>query len=646
MLRSWSPVWIPWLFLVVVSPFSASAAPPPPAEAFAALPQFSELHISPDGKTLAWQEQSGEIRRIVMFDIASRQERRSVRIEPPMTPHSMTWVDANTLLLQVKVDVTIRRTARGHEYEYYRTLALDLSGGEPRGMLMTGKERTITSELLISDKVAKPQTIIMATLDHQYTSSQEPISLFEVNTRTGDGTRIELGTPYTDQWLVDQDGAPVARSEWHASGKIYRILAKNPSGWHDILHRENHDKLRLYGLTPDNSGVVVLSAAEQGRVSVVALPLDGSSARVLLEDRDHDVAEIIRDGFSGKPVAAVLDGIDDDVRWFDPAAEKRHEVVARAFPGKRVRLSSESEDRLRLIANVDGPSNPPTYYLIDLQTHRADIVGEAYPALRSASLGEAKPVTYKARDGVEIPAYLTLPPDSRGKSQPMVVYVHPGPNLRDHREFDWMAQYFASRGYVVFQPQFRGSSGFGESFRIAGHHQWGGLMQDDVTDGVKALIEQGIADPRRICIVGEDYGGYAALAGVAFTPELYACAISLNGISNLPGQLAYMSEHGFDQEEAIYWNDDIGSRFDPKVVASSPINAVTKIKSPVLLIYSDQDTLVPPYQSEGFAQALKKSGGSVALVKLSGEDHWLSHTESRVTMLKEVEAFLAKPLHN
>jgi dipeptidyl aminopeptidase/acylaminoacyl peptidase len=511
-------------------------------------------------------------------------------------------------------------------------------------MLMTGTERTITSELLVSANSAKPKTIIMATLENLRRPGREPISLFEVNTLTGNGTRIALGTPNTDQWLVDHDGRPVVRSEWQAGSKDYRVLVKSGSLWREIFHQENREKLELQGLTPDNSGIAILRASDKERIKLVALPLDGSSVRALVEDRDHDVAAVVRDGFSGKPVAAVLDGIDEEIRWFDSPAEQRHKAVTQAFPGKRVMLRSESEDHLRLLADVQGPSAPPTYYLIDLQTHKADIVAEEYPSLGNAKLGDVKAITYKARDGVAIPAYLTMPPNGPEKNQPMVVYVHPGPNLRDHLEFDWWVQFFATRGYVVFQPQFRGSTGFGEAFRTAGRHQWGGLMQDDVMDGVKALVEQGIADPHRICIVGEDYGGYAALAGVAFSPDTYACAISVNGISNLPEQVAFNLDHGFDQEEASFWHDDIGSRFDPQLVARSPINAVASIKSAVLLIYSSEDTLVPPNQSEAMAQALKKSGKPVTLVKLSGEGHWLSRSDGRITMLREMETFLGKQL--
>ena len=190
-----------------------------------------------------------------------------------------------------------------------------------------------------------------------------------------------------------------------------------------------------------------------------------------------------------------------------------------------------------VVVAVDGPKKPLTYYLLDRTTHNAQVIASSYPGLDAADLGEMKPYPYKARDGLDIHSYLTLPPGSAGRNMPLVVMPHGGPDARDMLGFDWMGQFFASRGYAVFQPNYRGSSGYGHKFTEAGLHQWGLKMQDDITDGVKKLIADGIVDPRRVCIVGGSYGGYAALAGATFTPDLYACAVSFAGVSDLPKML-------------------------------------------------------------------------------------------------------------
>jgi dipeptidyl aminopeptidase/acylaminoacyl peptidase len=227
----------------------------------------------------------------------------------------------------------------------------------------------------------------------------------------------------------------------------------------------------------------------------------------------------------------------------------------------------------------------------------------------------------------------------------MVVLPHGGPESRDARAFDWLAQFLASRGYAVLQPQFRGSTGYGEAHRKAGYRQWGRLMQDDVSDGVKALIEQGIADPKRICIVGASYGGYAALAGAAFTPELYACAVSINGVSNLPAMLSFEETYsGKDSDSVSYWKDHIGSRTSPEVISRSPSRAAANVRAPVLLLHGVNDSVVPITQSREMATALKSLAKPYTLIELPGEDHWLSRSDSRTRVLTEMEAFLATHL--
>jgi dipeptidyl aminopeptidase/acylaminoacyl peptidase len=299
-----------------------------------------------------------------------------------------------------------------------------------------------------------------------------------------------------------------------------------------------------------------------------------------------------------------------------------------------------------VLAQVGDHDNPVVYYLVDFSRGTADVVGDHYPALEKVKHGEVRALTYKARDGYDIPAYLTLPPDAPNEKLPLVVMPHGGPESRDETEFDPFAQFLASRGYAVLQPQFRGSTGFGEAHRLAGYQQWGGLMQDDVSDGVKALVEQGLADPRRVCIIGLSYGGYAALAGAVFTPELYACAASINGVSDLPAMLGHVAKkHGKESDSLNYWRRHIGgAATDAHVVARSPARGAQHVRAPILLIHGADDTIVPMSQSEAMARALKDVGKPHTLVKLAGEDHWLSRSETRTRVLKELEAFLAAHL--
>jgi dipeptidyl aminopeptidase/acylaminoacyl peptidase len=352
------------------------------------------------------------------------------------------------------------------------------------------------------------------------------------------------------------------------------------------------------------------------------------------------------DPYSGAPLGAWIGGASYTQVWFDQDAKHRREVLSHSFPHQQVSVVAESTNKQLTVARVSSPSNPATYYLIDLATHRASSIGSEYPKLADVKLGEVVDFSYKAHDGTNIPGYLTLPPDAPHAALPLVVLPHGGPASVDSGDdFEWLRQFLATRGYAVFQPQFRGSAGYGEKFRHAGERQWGLLMQDDITDGVHALIDKGQADPHRICIVGYAYGagysGYAALAGAAYTPDLYKCAISVNGVSDLPRFLGFQIEKaGEYSNDVAHWRAMIGGPNDANVLDRSPARAAARFAAPVLLIYSAGDAVVPPNQSTLMAENLQKAGKRVQLVELPGEDHGLSHSTTRLDSLEQIEKFL------
>jgi len=257
-------------------------------------------------------------------------------------------------------------------------------------------------------------------------------------------------------------------------------------------------------------------------------------------------------------------------------------------------------------------------------------------------------ITYKAADGLEIPAYLTLPRGRDAKALPLVVLPHGGPASRDQPGFDWWSQALASRGYAVLQPNFRGSTGYGEAFLQKGFGQWGKAMQTDLSDGVRDLAKRGLIDPKRVCIVGASYGGYAALAGATLDRGVYRCAASVAGPSDLPlmlqdNQKKYQTR---SNSGLRYWLSFMGADGikDPDLQVLSPARLADKVEIPVLLVHGKDDTVVPYAQSTVMAAALKKAGKPVDLVTLAGEDHWLSRGATRDQMLTAIVAFLEK--HN
>ena len=640
---------------VAAATFAAPAnAVPPPPEAFGTLPRQTDVVLSPDGHWLAWADYAEAKPRIVMFDVLARKMQRILAVPDQVKIRRLLWNDSETLLILLS-QTSEAKVATEVSREYYRTLAHDVSGGPGRmlpinnGGTSVGK-RTGSTLVEHSNKAAlayvvaarttKPQTVIMGT--YGVCNAVIASCLLEVDTRTGMGTVVKVGNRFTTNWVVDRDGHAVAREDWDWKKNAYRVYALAGDSIREILRKDDSEHPQIAGLLSDGSALVLLAANGRSHQAAWALPLDGSSLRLLVEDPDADITNTYQDPYTGAIVGAYVSGTKTTIHWLEPSAQQRNEVLERAFAGREVEVYSWTADGSKTLARVETPSTPPVYYLVDFTTHKADIAAEEYPALAGVPLGEFKEISYKARDGTAIPAYLTKPAGKSTGRVPLVVLPHGGPNARDYPTFDWLVQFLASRGYAVLQPQFRGSTGFGDAFREAGYHQWGGLMQDDVTDGVHAMIEQGIADPRRVCIVGASYGGYAALAGAAFTPDLYACAASINGVTDLP---ALMREEvpiyqGTISSSLSVWKARIGGPNDAQLAARSPINAVQSIRAPILIVYGTGDGVVPNEQSQRMARALSAAGRSVTIVTLPGEDHWLSQTTTRIQVLRELESFL------
>lgn len=650
--------WI--LASTALAPVIAShATEVPSAEAFGAIPAVSEVELSPDGKLLAWSEPAPKGQLAVVFDLDAHARKRSVALEPESKLRSLQWADNETLLITISVFATYGERNAADHYEVFRTYAYDLSTGKSSMLLMAdGTRQLVTSARLLASRTPKPKTVIMSTLDFSELNAKQQTGtrltvgrkdegwvsyVFQVDTRTGKGTPIESGTAFTYEWVVNRNGEPVARSEWNPASTLFTIEARASLGWKEIFRSKDQGTRDIYGLTSDEKSIVVSSTTSAGRSGLWTLPLDGSAAGAPLLEDENDVSDITYDRITRTPVSASLGGAQQELRWLDKDAEKRFRRVAGAFKGKRVAVYGRSEDGQRVLARVDAPSSPPVYYFVDFSKGTADTVGEEYPALIDVKLGEVRAISYAARDGASVPAYLTIPPGSDGKNLPLVVLPHGGPEARDDYAFDWWAQFLAVRGYAVLQPQFRGSTGFGTAWEVAGRRQWGGLMQDDVTDGVKAMIAQGLADASRVCIVGASYGGYAALAGAAFTPDVYRCAVSVNGVSNLAGMLSYQKEHsGAESNQLAYWRDHIGSTSD--ALERSPAKAATQIRVPVMIMHAVNDTVVPESQSREMVRELEKLKKPVTFVSLAGEDHWLSQTGTRTQMLKELDKFLSAQL--
>jgi dipeptidyl aminopeptidase/acylaminoacyl peptidase len=307
-----------------------------------------------------------------------------------------------------------------------------------------------------------------------------------------------------------------------------------------------------------------------------------------------------------------------------------------------VQLTSWSDDHKKAVVRVESLTEGPAFALVDLTAKTAAWIGPEYSGIGPDDIAPIKPVVYKAKDGLEITGYLTLPRGKAAKNLPLVVLPHGGPAARDSLHFDWWSQALAAQGYAVLQPNFRGSDGVTESLLKAGYGEFGRKMQTDLSDGVRDLAAQGVIDPKRVCIVGASYGGYAALAGATLDTGVYRCAISVAGPADLPKMLR--AERKDSVAALRYWKNFMGvdGPDDPELIEISPAHHAEKDDIPLLLIHGKDDTVVPYEQSQFMAAALKKAGKPFDFVTLESEDHWLSRGDTRQKMLKAVVDFLKK----
>jgi len=466
--------------------------------------------------------------------------------------------------------------------------------------------------------------------------------LYRVDLDTGAFQIAAEGQSSTKDWLVSPAGDVAARLIYNQANGDWRIMSSKWSG--SVLGSGRAPigdvGIRGFGRTPDT---VLIRLDQEGRDIIREVSLINGDT---VATYDTDVA--------GFPVADdatrlwIGSSLAEDAQidtLFSPVHQARLTAALKAFPGYVARMTSHSADFNRLIVRTEGGDDSGTYWLVDIAKRSAEPIGAPYPSVRRTFVGPVRWLDYKAADGLAMRGILTLPPGSIGKNLPLVVMPHGGPEAHDGLRFDYWAQAFASRGYAVFQPNFRGSTGAGKAFHDAGFGQWGRKMQTDVSDGVAELARQGVINPQRVCIVGGSYGGYAALAGVTVQQGLYRCAVSYGGVSDPETMLTYVRDRVGAVSAAVRrWKHFMAADSGADVDDVSPARLAGRADAPVLLIHGKDDTVVPITQSTKMERALRAAGKPVELVTLPGADHWLLQEDSRIAMLKASVAFVLK--HN
>jgi len=632
--RTTIPVAVAAICLAVgfADPVRADSAP---ATVLGQMPSLEDLAISPQGSRLAFVRTEGDQRIVTIRSFRDPKAAHGLRIGDQKLRH-ISWVDDNLLLL-VLSQTTLPLGMEGSRDEWEtaqifdartnRSLPIDLRVDRLETMnAVAGPPRV---------RIVNGRTMLLVKGYYVFANELKS-AMFWFDPEKSRSSVLDKTEFSSAQWLVDDAGAVVARKEYNDSTHHWTIKVRSDN--HMVAAASGESELEppsLLGLSPHPGfAIVSVKDGEQFRWKNLSL-VDGKIGE---DFRDGDpLHELLFDRASQRIIGGRTQNEKQYV-FFDSERQKSWDAIAAAYGDANVTLVSYTDDFRKLIVQVDSGALGHYDELFDLDARRGVKIGDVYDGV--TEIAPAQYIEYPAGDGLQIQAVLTLPRGRDPKNLPLVVLPHGGPSDHVTTHFDWLREAIAREGYAVLEPNFRGSD-LDWDFERKGFGEFGRKMQTDLSDGVRHLVSQGTVDPKRVCIVGASYGGYAALAGAALEPDLYRCAVSIAGIADLARMLRWEdSENGHRVRH--YWDRYMGvtGPRDPVLKEISPIEHVAAISAPVLLIHGKDDTVVAFDQSEVMRDALRKAGKPVEFVTLKKEDHWLSRSETRSQMLRETLRFL------
>lgn len=651
------------LVLALLPAWTASPAANAPfdaAKAFGARPSVTAMHLSPDGMSvtyLASTQGTGSIAYTLGLTKGSAPKPALSSDGKPWRLEDCHWVSNDRLaclIYAVINDASIGNT------RMTRMVAVDADGKNlrilstrqnnySRGLQLGGGE---IIDWLPDETGAVLMTRVYLPDDHvgtRLTSSAQGLGVDWVDTRTLAVKQVE--PPRTDAIGYITDGRGTVRIvetiQTHIGGEqstgilgfSYRLPGSRE--WHKLSNYNALDRSGFYPEVVDHDRNVAYGYKKKGgRLAIYSVALDGSlKEELIFAHPDVDVTGLVQIGRQNRAVGAFYATDVGRVDYFAPEMQALVHALSKAVPQSLLDIIDSSTDETRMLISTTSDVDPGVYYVFDRKTHQLQTFLVRRNELEGVTLAHVKPMTYPAADGVQIPAYLTLPPGHEdAKGLPAIVLPHGGPSARDEWGFDWLAQFFAARGYAVLQPNFRGSSGYGDTwFQENGFKSWQ-VAIGDVLDAGRWLVREKIADPAKLAIVGWSYGGYAALQSAVVDPTVYKAVVAIAPVTDLPGL----------KEEHRYWSDfELVSGYvgdGPHVHDGSPVEHADKIKVPVLLFHAEHDANVSVQQSRKMAARLKSAGGKVELVTWEDLDHQLEDSSVRAQMLARTDAFLREAL--
>ncbi|MFM7402863.1 MAG: alpha/beta hydrolase family protein [Erythrobacter sp.] len=585
------------------APAPAAAAPvetlPPsiPASQFAARPAFWDAKLSPNGVMMAFMRYKDGNPIFVISDTVSGKLAGAVALEPSDDFEWYRWVGDGKLLLSVSTPGDFF----GDEVRYTRLFLFEVSTGALTRLF--SRSTVVENDNVIH--VAKDGSYILVAI--QQTPYDYPAVQRHDLAPNGKITTVQQPREGVWNWDADDQGV-VRMGTGFVDGKLkvyYRATAGGPLALVARLQDDDREGLwdTLQIVNGSDEGYV-LSEGENGRVALRRFNFAKREViETVYEHPDLDVeSAVLREG---KPFAAFYTSDRDEVHWFDPEMARHDRGLRKALGAGEVWMVSRSENNARMLVYAGGESDPGVLYLYDPAAKLLREVSQYRPGLDYRSLAKPKPVRYTARDGTPIRGYLTLPRGREAKALPLIVMPHGGPfGVRDKLEYNDEVQLLANRGYAVLQPNYRGSGGYGNAFFALGNGQIGRKMQDDLDDAMDWAVAEGIADPKRVCVVGGSYGGYAALWAVLRNPERYRCAASWAGVTDWTKLLKY--DRGYLSKRVNkVWSAKVRGDGTADLDTVSPYRAAEQLSRPVLLAHGTKDQRVPMSQYNVFEKAAR-----------------------------------------
>ena len=627
------------------------AAPAAPLEVYGKLPVMDQVSISPDGTKVAFVQPVDGKQAVVVDQLNPASAVTSL----PGTDakvRALIWADS-THLLVVKTQAASAPDVQSDPNEWHMVQTLDVGRHKVTALLDldSGGPTRSSGPPAMNVVIGKPQprlvkgrpTVFAHGVAMAEGGRMAP-TLLSVDLETGHAVVLDRAPtgPSERDWIIDSQGELLAQATHDPVSNQAGVRLRRGGGWADgyAAPAAPGEPPTVLGVSADGSAVI-LRATQDGVASYRPVSLADGTAGEAIKAYDG-LSRLIEDPATHRIIGGVRMGMEADYVFFDPKDQATWTALAGSFPGDNVELASWSDDRSKIVVRLTGLTHGVLYELVDLKAHKASPIGEVYEGLKPDDIAEVHIAAYPAADGRSIKAYLTLPNGREPKGLPMIVLPHGGPAARNDEGFDWWAQALAARGYAVLQPQFRGSAGFGWELQSAGFGEWGRKMQSDLSDGVRALASKGYIDPKRVCIVGADYGGYAALAGVTLERGVYRCAVAVAGMSDLRKMLSGGKPDPARMAVVGAWSPFLGTKgpADPVLDQISPLSHADKADAPILLIHAQGDTVASIEQSQEMAAALKAANKPVELVILQGDDHWLSRGDTRLQMLQATVKFL------